>query len=57
MLKERLDYYADLTEAAFDKYLPDTQCLQSNVIKAARHSLFAGGKRLRPALVMEFCSV
>lgn len=57
MVKDRLEYYAEITEAALEKYLPDTNCLQSNVIKAARHSLTAGGKRLRPALVMEFCRV
>lgn len=57
MVKDRLEYYAELTEAAFDKYLPETECLQKNVIKAARHSLTAGGKRIRPALVMEFCRV
>ncbi|MBE6901062.1 MAG: polyprenyl synthetase family protein [Ruminococcaceae bacterium] len=57
MLKERLEYYAELVESAFDRYLPETECLQKNVILAARHSLNAGGKRLRPALVMEFCRV
>jgi geranylgeranyl diphosphate synthase type II len=46
-----------MTEEALEKYIPDTECLQSSVIKAARHSLTAGGKRIRPALVMEFCRV
>lgn len=54
---EMLEYYAELTRAALDKYLPDTDCLQGSVIKAARYSLSAGGKRIRPALVMEFCRV
>lgn len=57
MVKDRLEYYAELTESALEKYLPETQCLQASVIKAARHSLTAGGKRIRPALVMEFCRV
>lgn len=57
MVKERLAEYAEMTERAIDRYIPDTPCLQNNVIKAARHSLTAGGKRLRPALVMEFCRV
>ena len=57
MLKERLEYYAELTEASFEKYLPITDCLQKSVIEAARYSLDAGGKRIRPALVMEFCRV
>lgn len=57
MVKERLEYYAELVEDAFDKYLPDEHCMHENVIKAARYSLAAGGKRIRPALVMEFCRV
>lgn len=56
-IKERLEYYAEITEAALEKYLPETECLQKNVILAARHSLTAGGKRIRPALVMEFCRI
>ncbi len=57
MVKERLEYYAELVEGSFDKYLPLIDCLQADVIKAARYSLDAGGKRIRPALVMEFCRV
>ena len=56
-IKQQLCDYAEMTEEALDKYLPETNCLQSSVIKAARHSLKAGGKRIRPALVMEFCRV
>lgn len=57
MVKEQLEYYAELVERSFDKYLPKTDCMQANVINAARYSLDAGGKRIRPALVMEFCRV
>ena len=56
-VREQLRDYAEMTERAIDSYLPETECLQKNVILAARHSLTAGGKRLRPALVMEFCRV
>lgn len=56
-IKEQLQEYAEMTERALQKYIPEVECLQKNVILAARHSLFAGGKRLRPALVMEFCRV
>ncbi len=56
-VKEILSDYAEMTEEALSKYLPDTTCLQSSVIKAARYSLLGGGKRIRPALVMEFCRV
>ncbi len=57
LVRERLTEYAGMTEREFEKYLSDTPCKQENVIKAARHSLTAGGKRLRPALLMEFCRV
>ncbi len=56
-VKERLRDYAEMTERALEAYLPERECLQKNVILAARHSLMAGGKRIRPALVMEFCRV
>ncbi len=56
-IKERLSDYAEMTEEALFKYLPEVECLQKSVIAAARYSLSAGGKRIRPALVMEFCRV
>lgn len=56
-MNEQLSYYAEITEKALDKYLPQVDCLQGSVIRAARYSLSAGGKRIRPALVMEFCRV
>lgn len=56
-VKERLADYAEMTEEALEKYLPEVECLQKSVIGAARYSLSAGGKRIRPALVMEFCRV
>lgn len=56
-VNEQLRDYAEMTERALGKYLPERECLQKDVILAARHSLTAGGKRLRPALVMEFCRV
>lgn len=56
-VKEMLAEYAEMTEEALEKYLPETECLQKTLINAARYSLSAGGKRLRPALVMEFCKI
>ena len=41
--KERVD-------AALESYLPKREELTSNLHKAMRHSLFAGGKRIRPIL-------
>lgn len=56
-IKERLADYAEMVEEELYRYLPETECLQKSVITAARYSLSAGGKRIRPALVMEFCRV
>lgn len=56
-VKEQLLKYVQMTEEALGKYIPSTDCPQKSVIEAARYSLSAGGKRLRPALVMEFCRV
>lgn len=56
-VKEQLTEYAEMTEEALEKYIPSVDCLQKSVIEAARYSLSAGGKRIRPALVMEFCRV
>ena len=56
-VKEQLLKYARMTENALGKYIPSADCPQKSVIDAARYSLSAGGKRLRPALVMEFCRV
>lgn len=41
-VREQLRDYAEMTERAIDSYLPETECLQKNVILAARHSLTAG---------------
>ena len=41
--KERVD-------AALESYLPKREELTSNLYKAMQHSLFAGGKRIRPIL-------
>lgn len=57
IINEMLSEYAEMTEEALEKYLPETDCLQKTLLKAMRYSLSAGGKRLRPALVMEFCKV
>lgn len=56
-VKETLSEYADMTMEVIEKYLPETNCLQRKAADAARYSMYAGGKRIRPALVMEFCRV
>lgn len=46
-----------LIEEALERFLPDNNCLEKNVIDAMRYSLMAGGKRVRPRLVLEFARV
>ena len=49
-----MEGYIILIEPALSRFMPAEQCLQAEVFEAARYSLLAGGKRLRPALLLEF---
>jgi geranylgeranyl diphosphate synthase, type II len=42
-----------LTDAALERLLPSPDTLPHSIHRAIRHSVFAGGKRLRPVLCME----
>src|SRR5258705_929722 len=42
-----------LTDAALERLLPSPDMLPHSIHRAMRHSVFAGGKRLRPILCME----
>ena len=53
MLKETLEQGQHLTDAALDRLIPLETAHPSSIHKAMRHSVFAGGKRLRPVLCME----
>ncbi len=44
---------AQLTDAALERLLPAPDTLPHSIHRAMRHSVFAGGKRLRPILCME----
>ena len=50
-LRERIG----LIEAALDKYLPAVDTLPSRLHDAMRYSVFAGGKRIRPVLLLAAC--
>ncbi len=52
-VKDILHSGAELTDHALDRLLPSANAVPSSIHKAMRHSTFAGGKRLRPVLVME----
>jgi len=51
-IKEYLAIKKELIDEALDKYLPDKQEMPGIIHEAMRYSVFAGGKRLRPILVL-----
>ncbi len=53
MLKETLEQGCELTDAALERLLPPATQHPVKIHQAMRHSVFAGGKRLRPILCME----
>ena len=56
-VEQRMAEYASMVNEALEKYLPQPSGLQKKVIEAMRYSALAGGKRIRPILVLEFCRV
>ena len=52
-VKEILHAGAELTDRALERLLPAGEEVPSSIHRAMRHSIFAGGKRLRPILAME----
>jgi geranylgeranyl diphosphate synthase, type II len=53
MLKETLTQGQQVADAALERLLPGPDAYPPVIHKAMRHSVFAGGKRLRPILCME----
>ena len=53
MLHETLEQGRLLADAALDRLIPAETQHPTSIHKAMRHSVFAGGKRLRPVLCME----
>src|SRR5690349_2121636 len=53
MLKDILEQGQRTIDAALEKLLPGPGVRPDSIHKAMRHSVFAGGKRLRPILSME----
>ncbi len=53
MLKQVLEQGREAADAALDRLLPPATQHPTSIHEAMRHSVFAGGKRLRPILCME----
>jgi geranylgeranyl diphosphate synthase, type II len=56
-LKGFLTQRKQIVDKALEECLPPVSGLEKSVIEAARYSLFAGGKRLRPILCMQAAEV
>src|SRR4029079_3883674 len=53
VLKETLEEGRKITDAALQRLLPGPDVRPASIHQAMRHSVFAGGKRIRPILCME----
>jgi geranylgeranyl diphosphate synthase type II len=53
MLTQTLEEGRKLTDAALERLLPAANMRPTSIHQAMRHSVFAGGKRIRPILCME----
>src|SRR5437870_13318613 len=53
MLKQVLEQGRDAADRALERLLPPATQYPTSIHQAMRHSVFAGGKRLRPILCME----
>jgi geranylgeranyl diphosphate synthase type II len=53
MLKQTLERGQLLTDAALERLIPPVAQHPTSIHQAMRHSVFAGGKRIRPILCME----
>ncbi len=56
-LKTKMEEYCVYIENALEKCIPEQEALPPDVYEAMRYSLLAGGKRLRPMLVLAACEV
>ena len=53
MLPQTLEEGRRLADAALERLLPSAETRPTSIHRAMRHSVFAGGKRIRPILCME----
>lgn len=52
-VKSLIQEGADLTDRALEELIPSTGAVPASIHGAMRHSVFAGGKRLRPVLALQ----
>ena len=54
-LKVYLEEHRQAVDSALENFLPDKDLLPSHLHQAMHYSIFAGGKRIRPILMMAAC--
>ncbi len=54
-MQKRYDEYRTLVESKLKAFFTDESAPQAELFRAMRYSLLAGGKRIRPVIVLEFC--
>jgi len=57
LILEKLSEYNNLIENRINELYPESNLPYKEVLNAARYSLLLGGKRIRPAIVLEFCKL
>lgn len=57
MINDVLEKIKVLVENRIDELFPEINTPYSEACKAARYSLMSGGKRIRPAIMLEFCKL
>ena len=50
--KNELKNYANIVENELEKYIRKQDCLEKKLNDSVEYSLMAGGKRLRPTLIL-----
>lgn len=55
--KAELNVYVEKIDAALERYLKPADNPQKKIYEAMAYSVFAGGKRLRPVLLLEACNI
>ena len=57
MLKDKLKYYSGLVDGELEKLFLPNAIVPPHLHEVMAYSVMAGGKRLRPALVLETCAM
>lgn len=56
-MKELLQEKIDVINEALKEYIPESDVAQKRIYEAVKYSLFAGGKRLRPVIMLFVCDM